>query len=98
MGKLFWDKMVKGKGTQSFGKRHGRVHTLCRRCGKKSFHIQGGACSHCGFGRMTKIRKYSGWNTKWCQKNGERSGRMRFKKTIARRAKNGFRSGLAQKA
>merc|ERR1712172_319962 len=27
-------------GTSSFGKRRNKTHTLCRRCGKVSFHIQ----------------------------------------------------------
>lgn len=30
------------KGTQSFGKRHNKTHTLCRRCGRSSYHIQVG--------------------------------------------------------
>lgn len=29
-----------GKGTGSFGLRHTKTHTLCRRCGRRSFHIQ----------------------------------------------------------
>ena len=28
------------KGTTSFGKRHSKSHTICRRCGKSSFHIK----------------------------------------------------------
>ena len=50
--------MVKGKGTQSFGKRHTKVHKECRRCGKKTFHIQNHRCSSCGFPDK-KIRKYN---------------------------------------
>ena len=30
------------KGTTSFGKRHNKTHTVCRRCGRTSFHIQKG--------------------------------------------------------
>ncbi|KNZ62119.1 60S ribosomal protein L37-A [Puccinia sorghi] len=28
------------KGTSSFGKRHSKTHTQCRRCGRRSFHKQ----------------------------------------------------------
>ncbi|KAJ3964945.1 hypothetical protein EV361DRAFT_940815 [Lentinula raphanica] len=28
------------KGTSSFGKRHTKSHTLCRRCGNRAFHRQ----------------------------------------------------------
>ena len=28
------------KGTQSFGKRHNKTHTLCRRTGRSNYHIQ----------------------------------------------------------
>merc|ERR1719154_123667 len=35
------------KGTSSFGKRHNKTHTACRRCGKSSYHIQKSRCSSC---------------------------------------------------
>lgn len=38
-----------GKGTGSFGRRNDKTHTLCRRCGRKSFHIQKHTCSGCGY-------------------------------------------------
>lgn len=37
------------KGTQSFGRRHNKVHVLCVRCGKSSYHIQRGRCASCGY-------------------------------------------------
>ncbi|KAL2831183.1 ribosomal protein L37e-domain-containing protein [Aspergillus cavernicola] len=37
------------KGTSSFGKRHNKTHTLCRRCGKRSYHIQKSTCANCGY-------------------------------------------------
>merc|ERR1712071_198292 len=37
------------KGTSSFGKRHNKTHTLCRRCGRSSYHIQKHTCSQCGY-------------------------------------------------
>ena len=45
----------KGKGTGSFGKRRNKTHTLCRRCGKRSFHIQKTVCGACGY-PSAKIR------------------------------------------
>mmetsp|Transcript_122 Transcript_122/g.608 ORF Transcript_122/g.608 Transcript_122/m.608 type:complete len:86 (-) Transcript_122:1199-1456(-) len=38
-----------GKGTGSFGKRHNKSHTLCRRCGRRSYHIQKSTCGACGY-------------------------------------------------
>lgn len=81
--------MVKGKGTQSFGKRHTKVHTQCRRCGTKTYHIQNKRCSRCGFPDK-KIRKYN-WSRKVNQRRGEGTGRMAHKSVVVRRAKNGFR-------
>ena len=37
------------KGTSSFGKRHNKTHTLCRRCGGRCYHIQKKTCSRCGY-------------------------------------------------
>lgn len=37
------------KGTQSFGKRHTKTHTACRRCGKVSFHKQKKTCASCAY-------------------------------------------------
>lgn len=37
------------KGTTSFGKRHSKSHVTCRRCGRRSFHIQKKTCSSCGY-------------------------------------------------
>lgn len=41
--------IVQTKGTSSFGKRHNKTHTLCRRCGRSSYHIQKSTCSQCGY-------------------------------------------------
>ncbi|MCX8204377.1 MAG: 50S ribosomal protein L37e [Candidatus Nezhaarchaeota archaeon] len=52
------------KGTTSFGKHgRGRTHIVCRRCGRHSFNITKRYCAACGFGRSSKLRKYS-WQTK----------------------------------
>lgn len=45
------------KGTTSFGERHNKSHTVCRRCGRRSFHIQKGVCASCGYGGSTKMRR-----------------------------------------
>ncbi|MEM3403569.1 MAG: 50S ribosomal protein L37e [Nitrososphaeria archaeon] len=46
------------KGTTSFGLkgRAKRTHTICRRCGKPSFHVRKGRCASCGFGKSKKLR------------------------------------------
>jgi large subunit ribosomal protein L37e len=54
------------KGTPSMGKKHKPVHTRCRRCGRRSFHLQKGVCAACGFGRTRRIYAYS-WKTKKVQ-------------------------------
>uniref|UniRef100_A0A2K5UAA1 Ribosomal protein L37 n=1 Tax=Macaca fascicularis TaxID=9541 RepID=A0A2K5UAA1_MACFA len=37
------------KGTSSFGKRRNKMHTLCRRCGSKAYHLQKSTCGKCGY-------------------------------------------------
>jgi large subunit ribosomal protein L37e len=37
------------KGTQAFGKRLNKAHTLCVRCGRSSFHLQKATCASCGY-------------------------------------------------
>ena len=51
-----------GKGTGSFGLRHNKSHTICRRCGRRSFHIQKKTCSACGY-PAARIRSYN-WSIK----------------------------------
>ena len=48
--------MTKGTSSRSGGK---KTHIACRRCGKKSFHMQKRICAACGFGRIAKRRNYS---------------------------------------
>ena len=38
------------------GKRHNKTHTLCRRCGRHSFHIQKSTCAGCGY-PAARLRK-----------------------------------------
>ncbi|KAI9225777.1 MAG: 60S ribosomal protein L37 [Piptocephalis tieghemiana] len=79
------------KGTTSFGKRHTKSHTLCKRCGRRSFHCQKKTCAQCGY-PAAKTRKF-GWSEKGMRRKTTGSGRMQYLKTVARRFKNGFREG-----
>ncbi|CAK7201410.1 60S ribosomal protein L37 [Sporothrix eucalyptigena] len=79
------------KGTSSFGKRHNKTHTLCRRCGRRSMHVQKHECSTCGY-PAAKVRKYN-WSEKAKRRKTTGTGRTRFLSGVARRFKNGFRVG-----
>mmetsp|Transcript_5472 Transcript_5472/g.15439 ORF Transcript_5472/g.15439 Transcript_5472/m.15439 type:complete len:94 (+) Transcript_5472:75-356(+) len=79
------------KGTSSFGKRHNKTHTACRRCGRTSFHIQKSVCGSCGF-PSAKMRKYN-WSTKAKRRRTTGTGRMQHMKDVPRRFSNGFREG-----
>jgi len=48
--------LIQGRGTPSFGKRHTKTHTLCRRCGRMSYHKQKSTCSACGY-PAARLRK-----------------------------------------
>ncbi|KAJ5538294.1 hypothetical protein N7504_004552 [Penicillium tannophilum] len=80
------------KGTSSFGKRHNKTHTLCRRCGQRSFHIQKSTCANCGY-PSAKTRKYN-WGEKAKRRKTTGSGRMRSLRTVHRRFLNGFQTGV----
>lgn len=85
-----------GKGTGSFGKRHNKSHTVCRRCGRRSFHIQKGVCASCGY-PGAKMRRYN-WAAKALRRRTQGTGRMKYMRHMPRRFKNGFREGTqAQK-
>jgi large subunit ribosomal protein L37e len=80
-----------GKGTGSFGKRRNKSHTLCRRCGRRSFHIQKSRCSACAY-PATRIRTYN-WSVKAIRRKTTGTGRMRHLRNLPRRFKNNFREG-----
>ncbi|KAI8594203.1 ribosomal protein L37e-domain-containing protein [Geranomyces variabilis] len=80
------------KGTQSFGKKHTKSHTLCRRCGRRSFHCQKKTCAQCGF-PAAKTRHFE-WSEKGKRRKTTGTGRMQHLKNVARRFKNGFREGI----
>ncbi|CAK3790398.1 60s ribosomal l37 [Lecanosticta acicola] len=84
------------KGTSSFGKRHNKSHVLCRRCGRRSMHVQKHTCANCGY-PSAGIRKYN-WGEKAKRRKTTGSGRMRSLKHVARKAKNGFQLGTPKGA
>ncbi|ORY28593.1 putative 60S ribosomal protein L37 [Naematelia encephala] len=81
------------KGTPSFGLRHSKSHTLCRRCGERSFHKQKHTCAQCGY-PSAKIRSYN-WGLKAKRRKTTGTGRMSHLKSVDRRFKNGFREGTS---
>ncbi|CAM6075279.1 unnamed protein product [Sphagnum tenellum] len=87
---LLYDSL-QGKGTGSFGKRRNKSHTLCRRCGRRSFHIQKSRCSACAY-PATRIRTYN-WSVKAIRRKTTGTGRMRHLRNLPRRFKNNFREG-----
>ncbi|KAG0475992.1 hypothetical protein HPP92_012833 [Vanilla planifolia] len=80
-----------GKGTGSFGKRRNKTHTLCVRCGRRSFHLQKSTCASCGY-PAARIRKYN-WSIKAIRRKTTGTGRMRYLRHVPRRFKNNFREG-----
>jgi len=48
------------KGTPSMGRKSGKKNMImCRRCGRRSYHIHKKKCASCGFGKSAKMRSYS---------------------------------------
>ncbi|KAF3791919.1 60S ribosomal protein L37-3, partial [Nymphaea thermarum] len=80
-----------GKGTGSFGKRRNKTHTLCVRCGRRSFHLQKSRCGSCGY-PSARIRKYN-WSVKAIRRKTTGTGRMRYLRHMPRRFKSNFREG-----
>ncbi|XP_008801255.1 60S ribosomal protein L37-1-like [Phoenix dactylifera] len=80
-----------GKGTGSFGKRRNKTHTLCIRCGRRSFHLQKSRCASCGY-PAARIRKYN-WSVKAIRRKTTGTGRMRYLRHLPRRFKSNFREG-----
>ncbi|WXG42820.1 MAG: 50S ribosomal protein L37e [Promethearchaeati archaeon SRVP18_Atabeyarchaeia-1] len=55
------------KGTPSFGKMNQKEHIRCRRCGRRAYHVRKKRCAACGYGRSSKLRRYT-WQTKTLNK------------------------------
>merc|ERR1711915_42298 len=81
-----WSKMT--KGTSSFGKRHNKTHTICRRTGRSNFHIQ--------HKKSAKMGQFN-WSVKAKRRHTTGTGRMRHLKNVNRRFHNGFREGTKPK-
>ncbi|KAK6941519.1 Ribosomal protein L37e [Dillenia turbinata] len=81
-----------GKGTGSFGKRRNKTHTLCIRCGRRSFHLQKSRCGACGY-PSARIRKYN-WSVKAIRRKTTGTGRMRYLRHVPVRFKSNFREGI----
>jgi len=79
------------KGTSSFGKRGKKAHTLCRRCGLKTFHIQRARCGSCGY-PAAKTRRYN-WSVKAIRRKTTGTGRTTHLRRVHQRFRNGFREG-----
>ncbi|KAF3341116.1 Zinc-binding ribosomal family protein isoform 2 [Carex littledalei] len=80
------------KGTGSFGKRRNKTHTLCVRCGRRSFHLQKSRCGSCGY-PSARIRKYN-WSVKAIRRKTTGTGRMRYLRHLPRRFKSNFREDV----
>merc|ERR1712110_1163060 len=89
MGLSHWCCSNMTKGTPSLGKKHNKTHTICRRCGRTSFHIQKKVCAGCGY-PSARLRSYN-WSTKMIRRKTRGTGRMRYEKSLPRKFKNGFR-------
>lgn len=48
--------MSKGTPSKMGGK---KTHIMCRRCGKRAYHLQKKRCASCGFGETAKRRQYN---------------------------------------
>ncbi|XP_061182260.1 large ribosomal subunit protein eL37A-like [Saccostrea echinata] len=83
------------KGTSSFGKRHNKTHTACRRCGRRSYHIQKKTCASCGY--PSPKRRHFEWSEKAKRRRTTGTGRMRHLKIVQRKFRNGFREGTTPK-
>ncbi|RLG45675.1 MAG: 50S ribosomal protein L37e [Thermoproteota archaeon] len=44
-------------------KSKGKTHIVCRRCGRRSFHVRKKVCASCGYGKTSKWRRYK-WQNK----------------------------------
>ncbi|XP_038168054.1 60S ribosomal protein L37-like [Arvicola amphibius] len=83
------------KGTSSLGKLCNKMHTLCRHCGSKAYHLQKSTCGKCG--HHTKRKRKCNWSAKAERRNTTGTGRRRHPKIVYRRFRHGFREGTTPK-
>lgn len=84
------------KGTSSRGPKHNKSHTLCIRCGKRSFHVQKSTCAACGY--PSARRRHYEWSVKGKRRKTTGTGRMAHLRSVHRRFRNGFREGALAKS
>ncbi|XP_052750929.1 60S ribosomal protein L37-like [Galleria mellonella] len=77
------------KGILSFGKCCNKTHTIFRRCGRLSCHIQKSKCAQGGC-PAAKLQSYH-WSVKAKCRKTTGTGHMRRLKIVKRRFRNGFR-------
>lgn len=78
---------IMSKGTPSMGKKRVRNHLLCPRCGNTAYHKQLRRCASCAF---PEAKRRTPASIKAARRSGQGTGRMRFMKKVAKRARNGF--------
>nr|XP_040232539.2 uncharacterized protein LOC120955584 [Anopheles coluzzii] len=82
------------KGTSSFGQWRNKSHTLCNRCGKRSYHTQKKRCASCNF-PAAKMRSFN-WSKKAISKRTTGAGRLRYLKHVRRCMRNGVNARTAK--
>ncbi|KAL0441534.1 UNVERIFIED_CONTAM: 60S ribosomal protein L37-1 [Sesamum radiatum] len=80
-----------GKGNRKLWKRRNKTHTLCVRCGRRSFHLQKSRCAACTYPAARK-RTYN-WSVKAIRRKTTGTGRMRYLRHVPCRFKTNFREG-----
>ncbi|KAJ8105018.1 hypothetical protein ONZ43_g7591 [Nemania bipapillata] len=95
------------KGTSSFGKRHNKTHTLCRRCDPKVYvDLDLELASITAQAQLpdtailpiyvlgADLVTADNWSEKAKRRKTTGTGRMRYLKEVPRRFKNGFQTGV----
>ena len=80
------------RGTPAAGKKHTHSHCISRFSGRSNFHKQNKKDAQTGGGFHNKKRRYS-WATKNIRRHRTGTGRMRHLRHVARKEKNGYRTG-----
>ncbi|KAK8654840.1 hypothetical protein V6N13_107437 [Hibiscus sabdariffa] len=76
---------------KSFVHLQNKTHTLCVRCGRRSFHLQKSRCGACAY-PTSRVRKYN-WSVKAIRRKTTGTCRMRYLRHVPRRFKTGYREG-----
>merc|ERR1712221_32685 len=79
------------EGTSSFGKRHNKTHTLCRRCWP--IFLSYPEVAMCPMWLSQKRLRHYNWSEKAKRRKTTGTGRMRHLKIVQIKFRNGFREG-----